>query len=1363
MLVDTLGALETQNKLYPLFMHATGFKEFWNGSNMSFHKQVYAPYIKQGTNDSCGNIDFSRSFGTKCGYAGINTDATFTVDSIKNSRYEVHQDVLPSFNHVDYNSLPGNTWLTCLQSSLEGNLFNNYVNHKSMLFSDKPWLEWLFPLSGSWLSDDSLPNPKHAIGTIKVRPCTGEEFNLMSRYSVFLGARGVFYWLKVRIYDIIHMDDEGGGSCMGLQASDSTHYLDALNKDITQFDDPVMNNDFIDFTRDDPQYLWKRHFVHDTYAWDKMNIDSSRVYIGLQTLRYEMKKFNEWIEHNNDLLMKLRLVAWFGKGHAIINIANNKLSYPYTIDDFIVSDSIFTRPLGRMQGGYPLYEQGPTADSGFVDVMVEQIDTTHLDKMYLLNVINRRTDPLVYVSETYNLIDCDGNPRDQNQLFEGFRFYSTHEIETNCENDGKVIDPTSLPEWIDTTQRVAQADLIKHTDYWRNLYWQRQGTREINILMKTIDTTRKFYYKVEEVTDGVEFSPSLSWCKKEEIKNRVNITLQQGKYLTLKMLPGMGKMMKVTIIEDNTTPIIGELAFSNQSKLIGYAKNQNSDSTFYMIGQDMHFYQDDSLYYHITYHRTNLVNSLSKVYYRRSLSTYKKNVDPRIIQWGPEFTVSNTISIKSFHDCRIGNDSIVYKVAGRDISCKYPAMVIRYNDSLNCQCAYIVYTCSYGDRPDSVRCLITETVFPSNFIVTPNIPQRVIPIAIAYLFNSNPNGIDDFGHVSINASKNMNFYTWNDSLYGIGTACKTPRNRGYLTNRTYLRYNPGVSNKCYHPCLNTYSRLSSLEDDCALVWQEKYGVSMTNIIYTRLFHSGDTVTYSIPNFGSPNMLYRNAYPNNNSTMAKINDPAPAPGCGLPELPMVYRPVEFAARPGNESLDRSRYNSSIWDRVYWQGKSSEDKMSIYLKNVDIDEYTNNWYMLPHKRIYSSNTNLAQPNVSQGCVSPNNYSNYWDLVGNDSTLLLTFIEYSGTTPTYATSKVYQIDHKLWFNQEYPDSVHYQPNKEYTTIDNYIEPLGIGMYPHLARIPAVVKNDDWFLNRRVFQGINNQIQTTSQLFLKEGVETQKTSYPLISISNIKSGKTTTISDFYLDDFSSPMIVRKTKSYFADVKDGRIIYNDKIFTNWFKISEINNMNFFTTKNDTNIIKFEIERKSDGKKFNMSVKSNKSEQPSFNKLVLINGKNDLYRIVMNYDKKTCLITEELMISEPIDFMRTDTLSDKHLSKSDVSNEQYIDLGGSEINTSNEITINAYPNPSDNAIYVSYNLPLYLYTNRFNEAYKTEIILYNMNGQIITKKEAAPGEVISFHTSDLPTGAYFLKAVFNNLNSSDYNNLQGFKTVIVQH
>ena len=399
-------------------------------------------------------------------------------------------------------------------------------------------------------------------------------------------------------------------------------------------------------------------------------------------------------------------------------------------------------------------------------------------------------------------------------------------------------------------------------------------------------------------------------------------------------------MMKVTIIEDNTTPINGELAFSNQTKLIAYPAYQNSDSSFYMIGPDMHFYQDDSLYYHITYHRDSS-NNLSKVYYRRSLSTYKKNVDPRIIQWGPENLVSNVITLKPFHDCYISDST--NKIAGTTISCKYPAMVIRYNDSLNCQCAYIVYTCSYGDRHDSVRCLIAETVFPSNFIITPNIPQRVIPIAIAYLFNSNPNGIDDFGHVSINASKSGNYYAFSDSLYGICTAWKTARNRGYLTNRTYLRYNPGVSSKCGHPCLNTYSRLSSLEDDCALVWQENtYGLQ--NIIYTRLFHTGNTVTCSIPNFDpSSTPLYTNAVPNGANNMAKINDVAGI----MPELPIVYRPVEFAARPGNESIDRSRYNSSIWDRVYWQAIDYTGYKSLYLKNVDIDEYTNYWYMLPQK--------------------------------------------------------------------------------------------------------------------------------------------------------------------------------------------------------------------------------------------------------------------------------------------------------------------------------------------------------------------------------------------------------------------------------
>jgi hypothetical protein len=59
--------------------------------------------------------------------------------------------------------------------------------------------------------------------------------------------------------------------------------------------------------------------------------------------------------------------------------------------------------------------------------------------------------------------------------------------------------------------------------------------------------------------------------------------------------------------------------------------------------------------------------------------------------------------------------------------------------------------------------------------------------------------------------------------------------------------------------------------------------------------------------------------------------------------------------------------------------------------------------------------------------------------------------------------------------------------------------------------------------------------------------------------------------------------------------------------------------------------------------------------------------------------------------------------------------------------------------------------------------LTNSVGKIILKKEAAPGEVISFPTSDLPSGGYFLQAVPDTYNSSNYNNLHGYKTVIIEH
>jgi hypothetical protein len=60
--------------------------------------------------------------------------------------------------------------------------------------------------------------------------------------------------------------------------------------------------------------------------------------------------------------------------------------------------------------------------------------------------------------------------------------------------------------------------------------------------------------------------------------------------------------------------------------------------------------------------------------------------------------------------------------------------------------------------------------------------------------------------------------------------------------------------------------------------------------------------------------------------------------------------------------------------------------------------------------------------------------------------------------------------------------------------------------------------------------------------------------------------------------------------------------------------------------------------------------------------------------------------------MRSDTLSSKELTKPNFIYEQYIDLGDSDINKSNKISIYVYTNPSNYSIYISSCIPLVIIT-----------------------------------------------------------------------
>jgi len=45
-----------------------------------------------------------------------------------------------------------------------------------------------------------------------------------------------------------------------------------------------------------------------------MGIDRNHIYIGLASTRLAVARVNEWVSRCEDELMKLRLVAWYGKG-----------------------------------------------------------------------------------------------------------------------------------------------------------------------------------------------------------------------------------------------------------------------------------------------------------------------------------------------------------------------------------------------------------------------------------------------------------------------------------------------------------------------------------------------------------------------------------------------------------------------------------------------------------------------------------------------------------------------------------------------------------------------------------------------------------------------------------------------------------------------------------------------------------------------------------------------------------------------------------------------------------------------------------------------------------------------------------------
>ena len=312
----------------------------------------------------------------------------------------------------------------------------------------------------------------------------------------------------------------------------------------------------------------------------------------------------------------------------------------------------------------------------------------------------------------------------------------------------------------------------------------------------------------------------------------------------------------------------------------------------------------------------------------------------------------------------------------------------------------------------------------------------------------------------------------------------------------------------------------------------------------------------------------------------------------------------------------------------------------------------------------------------------------------------------------------------------------------------------------MPLVDKNSDWLLNRVIYQSDSNKINNSMKYFLAKGTSDKKYVYPFFNVIEKETGNKTSFSPVYLSDIENPAEVRAPKiiTLISDEKGKKAL--DTISSSWFRINNVKNLAFLTSNSDTNFVQIQLERKSDGKKYKIPVKYFSKDLYSFNKMMLLNGRNDFYRVIWVRHPKNTFITEELMISEPFDFMRADTSSDKNLSKSNLINEQFIDLSGQEANITDNIGLMVYPNPVGEVLYAAASLPAGLYSYSRRQPYRIRYTLSNSIGDISLIQEAAPGDVIQFSTSELPSGAYFLRAEeFTKAQTK----LMTTKTIIISH
>jgi hypothetical protein len=1323
---------------YPnLFQLTVNAREFWNGSTYAIRRGVATPFIRN-TNRDMSHIGTTQPeiLNYQHGYLGHwHFASSITNQDIFNSEYETflvkqgwqsggyyftketsYNGKSPSEiwenDKTIYPISIGQWYYTCesMQSSFESELYHNFMKKKEFLFSEVPWYANLWSSTELWRGINSTE--LYLDFYRGQRPKTGEEMRLLSSFPIIMGAKGLCSYRGTAAMEAELAILKNGD--IGLASIIPTLDHAALNDDESILDqEDLIGGDFL--APADPSGM-QIYLDNSAIEWNTLgyeDTDLRRFYIGRRSARWEMTKLNRWlaVPEVNDVLVNLKLVAWHAKGFTCWDVQDPNITTPNIINNFIDIDNIKTRKIWdpATQSSITTPE---TSDKQFYDLTLLRNSTDNISnsEIFYIGIQNRRSDPLILLDQ------------DDRGSSDGIKFISSAEFDDLCKStSGGNIPGTSIN---------------KSQSWWQDQYWKRFGCREITIPMNYKIPGNPDQYcllKVEELGgDLYNIDPACStetdrhtkwFWRAPEYHDYVNKVINQDGEIKVKLLPGEGKILKVTVIKEcQGHDISGYLDYSNQNKFTVFPDSAEPLN---------------KVRFHLVYHKPDTSNNnLLTVYYVRSNAVNKTDSNNYgLICWEDPIPISkNTVRwLDGIYDEDLSQ-----------MPCSHPSIVLKNVGSS--VFAYVSYEC-WGNN-QTICGLPCDTCYGyQNPIVATKLNVTSTPSFVSQnILIDNRTGVEaNWGTPVIHSAYDGFYVAWSDSTCGIGVAFEPYdwfNNPLVNHNRSYYKatYSPNFlissSIKALHPSLSPYSQ--DTEQNFPLVWEQRNLQGGTNINYTMISHDLNNKPYNIffPYDLSSRILAKSS---TDANIVKIAGRSTDQFAGIEYgSPVVQREYKLVTVPDYDEThilnDVICYSSNSLALVYYAGIQMTNIYNEMYYDYDYNLTTKSHISPLHSIYLMPQYKDIHLTIAQGRSFDSDVNNHQLNAVNYNNIL--DFNYGNSVFEYPVSSIL-VSNTIPYTQTFQNF-------------NILRYKSEGFFPHLAAFNSGTSfsNGEIWKNRVLYQepipvGVTPQIMQNGRNYLKTGLD----NYDPQSFFGYKS------SDFKcnidlpkVDGNYLPINLPYTHDSTMGYVKYKHIKSDTIYSEWFPVGQFALLEFKTEyHSDTSKHRFEVQRLSDSSYqfLFMPLPLGYSVYRGILNYILINGNNDMYRFCF-INKDTASDYNEVIYMSGFDVM--DTVYWKGTGGGKQNRDILVDLGGGKPSAlaENKMQIVAYPNPASKEVFVRAMLPLSSFES--GEKVQIKLKLFSQIGAQFYEQIVDPGQLITIPVSDYEQGVYFIHAeqVINN-------------------